>query len=151
MADVASALQQKIRSSIPLSEAMQFNITSLSANSISVSAPLQPNVNIHGTGFAGSIYSIAVLTGWALCVHIMDELGFDGDLVVASAEIRYRSPVTGDLLCSTATSATERENFASNFISIGKAKLRLQVDVGDDSSAVLHASYVAVSRAKSAV
>ena len=146
MTDAASLLQQKIRSSIPLSEAMQFSITNLSVNAITVSAPLQPNVNIHGTGFAGSIYSLAVLTGWALCVHIMDELGLDGDLVVAGAEIRYRSPARGDLLCSTVTSASEREKFASDFVASGKARLRLQVDIGDDPNAVLQATYVAVTR-----
>ena len=63
MNDAALALQHKIHESIPLSEAMQFSIASLSRESILVTAPLAPNVNIHGTGFAGSIYSLAVLSG----------------------------------------------------------------------------------------
>jgi hypothetical protein len=50
----AQALEQKIRTAIPLSAAMQFSI-------------------VHGTGFAGSIYSAAILTGWALCTHVMDD------------------------------------------------------------------------------
>ena len=65
--NAAEALEQKIRGSIPLSDAMQFHIEALSLDAIEVVAPLPPNVNIHGTGFAGSIYSVAVLTGWALC------------------------------------------------------------------------------------
>ncbi len=146
MTDAASALQQKIRASIPLSSAMQFSIAELGLDAIVVSAPLQANVNIHGTGFAGSIYSLAVLSGWALCMHIMDELDLDGDLVVGKAEIRYRSAVRGDLLCRTGVSSLQRESFARDFRSRGKAKLVLQVDVGDGPDAVLQATYVAVSR-----
>ena len=78
----AEALTKKIHEAIPLSRAMQFSIDLMDQDSIHVSAPLEPNVNIHGTGFAGSIYSLAVLTGWSLCTHIMDELVMDGELVV---------------------------------------------------------------------
>ena len=67
MTDHLLELQQKIRTGIPLSETMEFEIAELTPNLIRVQAPLAPNVNVHGTGFAGSIYSIAVLAGWALC------------------------------------------------------------------------------------
>lgn len=95
----ASALQATIRDSIPLSQAMQFSIDTLDLDEIRVSAPLEPNINIHGTGFAGSIYSIAVLTGWALCTHILQALEIDAELVVGKAGIRYLAPVTGNLEC----------------------------------------------------
>jgi hypothetical protein len=67
----AQALEQKIRTAIPLSAAMQFSIKVLNQDEIQVSAPLEPNINVHGTGFAGSIYSAAILTGWALCTHVI--------------------------------------------------------------------------------
>ena len=53
-------LTRKIRSAIPVSAAMQFSIDYLQVDEIRVSAPLQPNINVHGTGFAGSIYSMAI-------------------------------------------------------------------------------------------
>jgi len=117
----AVALTQKIRGAIPLSESMQFSIDSLSQEAIRVSAPLQPNINIHGTGFAGSIYSLAVLTGWALCTHIMDELAMDGDLVVGKAEISYRAPVKADLECHCQATAEQRQSFLAGW----RWKLRL--------------------------
>jgi hypothetical protein len=76
----------------------------------------------------------------------MDELGLDGDLVVGKAEIRYRSAISGDLLCHSRVSAEQRESFAQDFRRRGKAKLVLQVDVGDGPNAVLLATYVAVAR-----
>ena len=68
---------------------------------------IEPNINIRSTGCAGSIYSLGVLTGWALCTHIMDELGIEAELVVARAEIRYRAPVNGELECSCACSEVQ--------------------------------------------
>lgn len=140
-----TALEQKIRQAIPLSDAMQFSIIDLSLDTIQVAAPLEPNINIHGTGFAGSIYSVGVLTGWALCTHILDELGIEADLVVARAEIRYRAPVSGDLECNCVCSEAQRESFCQGIDEVGKGKLLLDIEVGDDRQAILQATYIAVS------
>ena len=142
--NAATALQKKIRRAIPLSEAMQFSIQDLSVDTIQVVAPLEPNINIHGTAFAGSIYSLGVLTGWALCTHIMDEFGIEAELVVARAEIRYRAPVNDDLECSCACSEAQRESFRQGVAAVGKGKLVLDVEVGGARQAVLQATYIAV-------
>jgi thioesterase domain-containing protein len=123
---------------------MQFTIESLDSHAIRVSAPLEPNLNIHGTGFAGSIYSVAVLTGWALCTHILEDAGIDAELVVAKAEIRYRGPVTGRLLCATSADNAARDGFLRTALSRGKALLELEVEVGGERQAVLRATYCAV-------
>jgi len=143
---VADALTQKIRGAIPLSETMQFSIDSLSQEEIRVSAPLEPNINIHGTGFAGSIYSISVLTGWALCTHIMDELAMDGDLVVGKAEISYRAPVNSSLECHCRSTAAQRKLFMQQFRNRGKGRLALEITVGELPQAILKATYLAVAR-----
>lgn len=145
MTDHLVKLQQKIHSGIPLSESMQFNIAELSANSILVQAPLAPNVNVHGTGFAGSIYSVAVLAGWALCTHIMDVRGMKGDLVVASAEIQYRAPVRGEILCRGEVSEADSAEFYDNFKERGKGRLSLTIEVGDAPQAILQGTYYALS------
>jgi thioesterase domain-containing protein len=149
--NAATTLEQTIRDSIPLSDAMQFSIQNLDMDGIEVSAPLQPNINIHGTGFAGSIYSVAVLTGWALCTHLMNELGMVGDLVVAKAEISYRAPVTSDLRCHCFATAQQRGDFQQDWHDSGKARLSLEIKVGDKSQAILQATYVAVKPAGQAV
>ena len=142
----ATELTLKIRDAIPLSESMQFSIDRLDLDEIRVSAPLAPNINIHGTGFAGSIYSLAVLTGWALCTHIIDELELDAELVVGRAEIAYRAPVRADLECYCSTDANVREAFLQEYRTRGKGRLKLEVTVGDLPQASLQATFVAVAR-----
>ena len=134
MPNSATQLQQKIRSTIPLSEAMQFEIAELSSNSIRVHAPLAPNINIHGTGFAGSIYSLAVLTGWALCTHIMDLHDLKGQLVVGKADIKYRSAITGDLNCYCTVSDKDISEAKSRFSESGKCRLTLTIKVGEEQA-----------------
>ena len=91
----ALELQRLIRATIPLSEAMGYRITELSDTRIRVEAPPEPNINIHGTGFAGSLYALGILTAWGLCSHVVTAAGLDAELVVAEANIRYRAPVRG--------------------------------------------------------
>ncbi len=143
--NAALELEQKIRNAIPLSEAMQFSIKSLSLDEIQVVAPLEPNVNIHGTGFAGSIYSVAVLTGWALCTHVMDELRIAGDLVVAKAGIDYRAPITSALNCHCRVSAEQHDSFKQGVQDFGKGRLELNIQVGDRPQAIMVATFVAVA------
>ena len=145
--NAAKALEQKIRGSIPLSDAMQFHIEALGLEAIEVVAPLPPNVNIHGTGFAGSIYSVAVLTGWALCTHILEALEIDAELVVARAEIKYRAPVTGELRCQTGAESSARDSFLQDIRERGKGVLQLHITVGGRPDAVLDATYCAIARA----
>ena len=139
-------LQEKIHANIPLSGAMQFTIVELDSRSIRVRAPLQPNVNVHGTGFAGSIYSIAVLAGWALCTHIMERNQMAGDLVVAAAEIKYRSPISGDIQCQCEVSEVDRDAFCTNFETHGKGRLVLTIEVGSKPNAILQGTYYAVAK-----
>ena len=145
VSQAAIALQQKIRSTIPLSEAMQFEITELDANSIQVHAPLGPNVNIHGTGFAGSIYSLAVLTGWAMCAHIMSLNDLQGELVVGKAEIKYRRAVIDDIDCQCRVAEDDISHLKQQFVAKGKSRLALKITIGDEQ-AVLNASFYITSR-----
>ena len=142
----AAELTRKIRAAIPVSDAMQFSIDYLQPEEIRVSAPLQPNINVHGTGFAGSIYSLAILTGWALCTHILNEHAVDADLVVGKAEISYRAPVETDLECRCAATAEQRESFLRGVRESGKGRLSLDIFVGELPQARLHATFVAVAR-----
>ncbi len=142
----AKKLEDKIRATIPLAAAMQFRIEELDVDRIRVSAPLEPNVNIHGTGFAGSLYSLAVLSGWALCRHLIETLEPEAELVVGRAEIRYRAPVRGPIECRTACTAAEREAFIAGVRDSGKGKMRLEITVGDIPEAVLDATFVALRR-----
>ncbi|MGB1254945.1 MAG: YiiD C-terminal domain-containing protein [Thiolinea sp.] len=129
--DAAQSLQQTIRSTIPMSQHMGYEITALSETSIQVSAPLENNVNIHGTAFAGSIYSVATLTAWALCYHMLQSTHTGAELVLGEGQIKYRAPIKADLQCTAEVSAEEREDFLNTLTTKGRSRLLVKVNINN--------------------
>ncbi|GHG61954.1 GNAT family N-acetyltransferase [Alishewanella longhuensis] len=86
-------LQQTWHDTIPLSAYMQLNIDNFDGYQLQCSAPLAPNINLHHTMFAGSIYTLATLTGWGLLYLQLQSLGLSGAQVLAEANMRYFKPI----------------------------------------------------------
>lgn len=87
------ALETTWQSTIPLSQFMQLRIDRFDGNALSCTAPLAPNINLHHTMFAGSIYALATLTGWGMLYLQLQALGLSGDQVLAEGNIRYLKPL----------------------------------------------------------
>jgi thioesterase domain-containing protein len=92
--DLLSQLERTWHSTIPVSEFMQITPVSFINNKLLVTAPLGPNLNLHQTMFAGSIYTLMTLTGWGMVWLQLKLAGIDGDIVLADAKIKYHAPVT---------------------------------------------------------
>lgn len=90
----SAELQQTFWQKIPLSSYMQLTVQSLDAQRLICSAPLEPNINLHQTMFAGSIYTLGTLTGWGMVWLLLKDQQLDADIVLADAQIRYLKPVT---------------------------------------------------------
>ena len=118
---------------------MGFRITELTDRRISVAAPLAPNRNIHGTGFAGSLYGLGMLAAWGLCAHIIAQAGLDADLVVVEATIRYRAPVRGDIVCHCSITDDAAQAFVGDLAAKRRTRVALEVAIGDGPAAVIHA------------
>lgn len=144
LASDAERLSQRILQGIPLANAMNFSIRRLDQHSIQVVAPLEDNVNVHGTGFAGSLYSTATLAAWGLTTYILEQAGINADVVMAKAEIRYKRPVHSDIICNCECAPETSAVFLKQLNSRGRARLSLLVDIGEDSEAVLSATIVAI-------
>lgn len=142
--NTAESLSQRILQGIPLANAMNFSIKVLDQHSIQVAAPLDDNANVHGTGFAGSLYSAAALAAWGLTTHIIEQAGIDADVVMAKAEIRYKKPIQSDILCTCHCEAETRDVFLKHLNSRGRGRLSLLVDIGEASEAILSATMVAI-------
>ncbi len=94
--------QSLVNTKIPLTRYMEWNIVSLSPFEILTSSNLTPNINVHGTAYAGSIYAVAMATGWTLLKCWYDNNGFETELVAAEANIKYMQPVESDIECRAA-------------------------------------------------
>jgi thioesterase domain-containing protein len=87
-------LQSTWQNTIPISEQMGIQVYQYDGLTFEVRASLNKNVNLHGTMFAGSIYSLATLTGWGLIHLQLKQRGLGGDIVLGDGNIHYHKPVT---------------------------------------------------------
>ena len=143
----AETLTQLIQESIPLSEAMHFSIAELTDQSIVVAAPLSPNINVHGTGFAGSLYSLAALSAWSLTTHLIGQTDIHADVVMARAEIRYRRPVQSEIRCYCSCLPAASKSFLQQLSRKGRARISLLVEVGEAADVVFSATMIASQKA----
>ena len=82
---------------IPLSKAMTMKIAHFRDHVLTTHAGLAPNVNVHGTAFAGSLYAIQALTGWGM-MHLQLKLNdLNASIVIANGQIDYARPVAEDI------------------------------------------------------
>lgn len=147
MALAMDALTQHIRQQIPLADGMDFSIRELDSQGIVVQAPLSPNINVHGTGFAGSLYSLSALAAWAYTTHLLEQSGIDADVVMAQAEIRYRRPVVTEIECTCHCDPEVSAAFVQHLEQRGRARLALVVEIGEADDVVFSTTMVAIQRA----
>lgn len=96
----AQALQELWHKTIPLSKAMNLQISYYDSAKLVTLCDADFNKNLHNTMFAGSIYTLATLTGWGWVYLTLKEkqqtqTDLDGDIVLAEANIRYHTPIKG--------------------------------------------------------
>jgi thioesterase domain-containing protein len=84
---------------IPLVSAMGIQITGYDDDGLRVHAPLDANRNLHGTAFAGSLFSVCVLTGWGATWLPLRLAGLAGQIVASESRIEYRKAVAGEIAC----------------------------------------------------
>jgi len=82
---------------IVLADAMKLKVTYYSGEELELSAPLASNINDKGTGFAGSIYSAMVLSGWGLVTQWLRENNINADVMIMSSETGYSAPTESTL------------------------------------------------------
>ncbi|MCF6437399.1 bifunctional GNAT family N-acetyltransferase/hotdog fold thioesterase [Pseudoalteromonas sp. MMG022] len=122
-------LQDTWRESIPISDAMGIKVESYTNWQFSTRADLKANLNLHNSMFAGSIYSMATLTGWGATYLALKEKNLEGNIVLADANIKYLKPLT--TAPSASVSIADCQGNFEDLKADGKAKYIVPVRVHD--------------------
>jgi thioesterase domain-containing protein len=80
---------------IPMSKAMNLAICYYDKQQLISHCDPAFNQNLHHTMFAGSIYTLATLTGWGWVYLQLQQRQLVGDIVLADAQIKYKKPIKG--------------------------------------------------------
>jgi thioesterase domain-containing protein len=146
----AAALERDILQTIVLARAMAISVGAYDAESLTLAAPLAPNVNDKGCAFGGSLVSLMTLAGWGLVKLALDSHGRDCDIYVQDSDVRYLAPVWNDF--EAVARLVDRESFAAMIEALtlrGRARTRVRCVVplpDGTAAATLEARFVAIER-----
>ncbi|ACT08948.1 thioesterase domain protein [Dickeya chrysanthemi Ech1591] len=140
--DWCGQLQQAWYNHIPLSEKMGVRISQYTGQKFITTMPETGNQNPHHTLFAGSMFSLATLTGWGLIWLLLRERQLGGTIILADAHIRYSTPVTGrpSAVADLGSLSGDLDRLARG----RKARVQLQVELfgNDKKGAVFEGVYI---------
>lgn len=126
-------LDEILHKNIPITKQMQISVLKSENRALSLQAPLNKNYNHLNTAFGGSIYSLAVLTGWAMVYSLLKQNNLKGNIVIHKSEIEYLKPITSDMqtICTL-----DDEKDVSRFIKIyekkNSSRINLVINVYDE-------------------
>jgi thioesterase domain-containing protein len=125
-------LQDRLDREFPLVRHIGVKVQSADDRGVVLRAPFAPNINDNGTAFGGSLFSVAVLAGWAWATRYLAAREIGADAVIQESTIRYLAPVTGELRAVlVAPEASAVDKFRRMLERAGRGRIRLQVAVFD--------------------
>lgn len=128
-------LQDLIQSQFALARHIGIEVESADDDGLVLCAPLAPNANDKGTAFGGSLFAVAVLTGWAWTARYLSMTRQSADAVIQQSSIQYLAPVHGVLRASLAApSRVQIEKFQKMLQRAGRGRIRLQVEIHQEST-----------------
>lgn len=129
---------------IPLAAAMAIEVADYDGRTLTVHAPLAPNRNLHGTAFAGGLFSLCVLTGWGAMWLGLKERGAGGLIVVADSHIQYRKAVGGDMICCCTAEPAALATSVEQLTASGRTRLPLActIDADGQRAVMFEGTYV---------
>jgi len=91
------ALEQTLHKEVPLTRQMGMRVEAHDGRELVVQADFEPNINIHGTAFGGSLFSLCAVTCWGLLHMKFEEVKLAAHSVLGEASISFSRPVRGDI------------------------------------------------------
>lgn len=126
-------LQTTLHHEIPLTRAIGIEVEKASTDSVTLTAPLENNINHKSTAFGGSLYSVAVLAGWSMIFMRLDAAGIKAHIVIQESNIEYLHPIANDIRAKCSIDSEDRfQKFINIFKRKGVARIMLQSIIEDD-------------------
>ena len=148
LATVATELQQIWHQTIPLSQLMNINIGYFDRQTLFTHCDPAINKNLHNTMFAGSIYTLATLTGWGWVYFALQNQQHAADIVLAEGNIRYMAPLAGVAYARTSLQLVDGSSEPLNHGKNARFNIEVEVCCGDSVVAIFTGSYVAMAKRK---
>ena len=122
-----SEITSYIHEHIPLTAHLGAVVESFDGETVSISAPLNPNINHRNTAFGGSLSALGILSGWTLLFMKLKECGIKNRLVIQKSSFDFQNPVDEDFIATCSLPETKTwEHFIKTLSKHGRARITVQ-------------------------
>ena len=148
--NIYHSYKHELLNSIPVVAGMDIDIINIEPNSISLTAPLNTNINYEGTAFGGSLNTLCVLSAYLLVHHtLMDNNIEFSSLVIQDSAIQYLSPVEENFTAKATVSEKSKKLLIRSLNKSGVGRMAVESVVttsgSNDPKVMFNGRYV-VSR-----
>jgi thioesterase domain-containing protein len=143
-------LAQYLHAQIPLAHAMAVSVLSIEPNTVTLQAPLAPNINHRQSVFGGSAAALAILAGWALLHVRLHARGIAARLVIQRNTMEYRQPILAAFSARARLEHPERwERFTAALLRRGMGRIAVsavlqQLEDGERVAGLFTGQFVAL-------
>lgn len=124
-----AVLETYLHDHIPLSRAMDVRVVSCSGEMVELAAPLQPNINVHGTAFGGSVATLGLLAAWSALHLRLQREGLECQLVIHRSQAEYLAPIDGEFTALARIDEALWPAFEHTLERRGKARLNVVAEL----------------------
>ena len=144
--ELRTQVEAYLHEHIPISAGMGIRVEALEPDLVTLSAPLEPNVNHRSTVFGGSCASVAILAAWTV-VHLRVSAVRPARVVIQHGATDYLAPITGAFTATCRADPEAWSRFDRLFARKGRARIELEavVESGGEVVARFRGTYVAVA------
>ena len=143
-----SEITSYIHEHIPLTAHLGAVVDSYDGDTVSISAPLEPNLNHRNTAFGGSISALGILSGWTLLFLKLKKTGIKNRLVIQRSSFDFQDPIDDNFsaTCSLPNDETW-EKFLKTLTRHGRARISVKSTINSSSGTggVHEGAYVAIA------
>ena len=137
-------LDEELDKGTPISKHMGVQVVAFTGDSLAITASLEPNINVHGTAFAGSLYCMSTLSGWGFITLQGKTRDLRASVVVASGEISYSKPIQTERINAKAQCFDDLDAVFQTYRDTGKARISIATDI-EQGAAAFFGKYVLLS------
>ena len=139
--------EAECQADIPLLTAMHLSFVGFEDLTLTMEAPLAPNINNKGTAFGGSIASICLFGGWAVStLAFMDNDIHNTEIVVYKNEMTFERPARGHLIVKATIKPGDFQACLERLQARDPGRIRLDIQVDlfhdDERCATMEGLYV---------
>ena len=142
-------LEIYLHQQIPLTRAMGVSVRAVTPDTVTLAAPLAPNINPKGTGFGGSASTLCIVAAWSTLYARLIDAGLPTEIVIHSNTMDYLHPIHGEFVATGAVSAeADWPGFVKTLESRKKARIEIDAGLscGDETVGAFRGRFVAFLR-----